>query len=320
MITSPRSAALADAVATVDHIVGLLRTHGPDSCGTALQTIADIGREGLTGAADPVDAAIEMRRRWGHLGRPFSDVVIHSDEHDERTRLNSELESLKIQFDRAVTSVIINRDIGEESRDHLTGETTGYEVGTFTSTSGARRPVIRSTEAEVVDFWVGFDDAGRQVDLFGGRHAESCVLRISGDRRRRQVVDSAVDVAVHRVERISAAFRTRWSVTDATGTEIFRLVEGIGDALWRRLVRPFPRAFSGGAPDVFGAILLSPLLLLARVRPYCHMSVADSAGGIVGRITFASDVRSAREHLLVTSEVSSIDVLVAALAAVSVMR
>lgn len=189
--------------------------------------------------------------------------------------------------------------------------------------------VVRSdASGEVADLRVAFPkDPGREaVHVVNPADSDSPLASISGPRARREIRGGTGElIAQVSAQRAQSILRTLWVVTDPGGDEIFRMVERLGDGLWRRLVRPFPRALSEGATDLFGAILLAPLFIFLRAKPSCRMTIRDTDGQAVGSVVFASNAKRPREDFSVElpigdSTIGGVDAFTAALAAVTVMR
>ncbi len=326
---------LSEAVDAVDAIVDLLATHGPTTCNVGLRATADVGRQGLDGSVDPMEAAVEMQRRLGVISRPLSDVVVQADDDAERVRLNTHFETLTARLDlalrRATQSTrrlgrigpVLSRDTERTSSPGLNR----FEILSARGDPRSPRPVAGSSDDqsldEAVEFWVRFScDSQRTVDVLRTRESECPVVRISGTRRSRRIVGIVDGLSARSVERASVLLRTSWTARRADGGEMFRVTERTVDALWRRCIRPIPRGFRSGVPDLFGAVVSAPLLLLAKAKPSCRMSVFTPDGETIGSITIASDLRDASEHVLVsvTNTEYVVDVVVIALATSSVMH
>ncbi|MGZ8178906.1 hypothetical protein ACXVUM_13335 [Williamsia sp. SKLECPSW1] len=333
----PPRTALADAVDSLDAMVSLLAEHGPSTSNARLRSVADLGRECLEKPLDPAAAAIEMQRRLLSMGRSLTDIVVHGDDAAERRRLNTEFESLKSSLIGSLRQATERtrrlgriRPVagGAVQASRSVREPNLFEMTMISDDRAAPRPVVGSAGDspvdEAVEFWVRVGcDPGRTVEILRTRESESAVVSISGDRRVRQVVGVVDGLAVRSLLRTSAALRTSWSAQAADGHELLRLEERTGDSLWRRLVRPVLRSFRNSIPDLFGAIVLSPLLLLGRVKPLCRLVVSTPDGERMGSIAVASGLQDAVDHIVVrvdSPEIDRLDVLIAAFAAASAMR
>lgn len=202
--------------------------------------------------------------------------------------------------------------------------TTTYEISCDPRSPLARHAIVRLEDGDdAVESWVSFpEDPTRQsVEIFRSKESAEPFASVSGKRSARRVVGTAGEPLTVTAVRGRSVFRTVWAVSGPDGTTRLEMVERLADGLWRRVVRPLPKSFREGVPDLFGAILLSPLLLILKAKPFARLLVKDEAGQAVGSVRFACDARKPRDHFFVEATADgSEQILTAAVAAVSVMR
>lgn len=93
-----RRTGLEDAAESLQEIIELLDRHGPATSNTGLRSLAAMARAALAENEDVAEVALEIRRLMRSGSRAFTDIVVHSDDDDERIRLNTAFESMKARL------------------------------------------------------------------------------------------------------------------------------------------------------------------------------------------------------------------------------
>ncbi|MBT0566057.1 hypothetical protein [Williamsia sp. CHRR-6] len=86
--------ALRDAVDSLQQIVDILQKHGPSTANPGLRSLIELGRTAVDENDHIAATASEIRRRMRSNSRLYTDIVVHSGDVDERTRLNQQFEQL----------------------------------------------------------------------------------------------------------------------------------------------------------------------------------------------------------------------------------
>lgn len=202
--------------------------------------------------------------------------------------------------------------------------TTTFEISCDPQSPLARQAIVLLHDGDdAVQSWVSFpqDPTCDSVEIFRSKDSPEPFASVSGKRSERRVVVAEDETVTVTAVKARSVLRTLWVVSGPDGKTRLELAERLVDGLWRRIVRPLPKSFRDGVPDLFGAIVLSPLLLILKAKPWARLIIKDGDGQAVGSVRFACDARKPRDHFFVEASTDrSQQILVAAVAAVSAMR